>query len=108
QASGNDFLILDELDGRVADVDVPALCDRWVGAGADGVIRVRPGVAAPFRFDLTNADGSPAEMSGNGMRCLAAYLRDRGRLDRDEVDVVTPAGTRARTVGIDGSHHVRA
>ena len=76
QASGNDFLIIDELDGPAVDVDVPALCDRWVGAGADGVIRVRPGGTAPFRFDLTNADGSSAEMSGNGMRCLAAYLRE--------------------------------
>ena len=75
QASGNDFLIIDELDGAAVDVDVPALCDRWVGAGADGVIRVRPGGTVPFRFHLTNADGSAAEMSGNGMRCLAAYLR---------------------------------
>ena len=83
QASGNDFLILDGLDGPVADVDLPALCDRWVGAGADGVIRVQPGAGTPFRFDLTNADGSPAEMSGNGMRCLAAYLRERGHPPRD-------------------------
>src|SRR5439155_8366508 len=76
QASGNDFVIIDELEGPTPEVDVPALCDRWVGAGADGVIRARPGAAASFRFDLTNADGSSAEMSGNGMRCLAAYLRE--------------------------------
>ena len=108
QASGNDFLIIDELDGPAADVDVPALCDRWVGAGADGVILLHPGVAAPFRFDLTNADGSSAEMSGNGLRCLAAYLRERGRLDVDEVDVETPAGLRHVTVHLDGSRVTRA
>ena len=108
QASGNDFLIIDELDGAAVDVDVPALCDRWVGAGADGVIRVRPGGTAPFRFDLTNADGSSAEMSGNGMRCLAAYLREGGGLDVDEVDVETPAGLRHVTVHLDGSRVVRA
>jgi diaminopimelate epimerase len=108
QASGNDFLILDGLDGPVADVDVPALCDRWVGAGADGVIRLQPGAGTPFRLDLTNADGSPAEMSGNGMRCLAAYLRERGHLDIDEVDVETPAGIRHVTVQLDGSRVVRA
>jgi diaminopimelate epimerase len=102
QASGNDFLIIDELEGPAVELDVPALCDRWVGAGADGVIRVRPGGTAPFRFDLTNADGSSAEMSGNGMRCLAAYLREGGRLAVDEVDVETPAGTRHVTLTRDG------
>ena len=103
QASGNDFLIIDELDGPVGDLDVPALCDRWVGVGADGLIRVRPGGTAPFRFDLTNADGSAAEMSGNGMRCLGAYLRERARRDGDEVDVETPAGRRHVTVHLDGA-----
>ncbi|TMK37891.1 MAG: diaminopimelate epimerase [Actinobacteria bacterium] len=108
QASGNDFVIIDELEGPAPEVDVPALCDRWVGAGADGVIRARPGAAASFRFDLTNADGSSAEMSGNGMRCLAAYLRERGRLDVDEVDVETPAGLRHVTVHLDGARVTRA
>jgi diaminopimelate epimerase len=108
QASGNDFLIIDELEGPAVELDVPALCDRWVGAGADGVIRVRPGATAPFRFDLTNADGSSAEMSGNGMRCLAAYLREGRRLAVDEVDVETPAGLRHVTVRLDGSRVVRA
>jgi diaminopimelate epimerase len=94
QATGNDFLIVDEVDGPAPPFDVPALCDRWTGIGADGVIRVSAGSAASFRFDLTNADGSPAAMSGNGMRCLGAYLCEAGRLDGDEVDVETPAGVR--------------
>jgi diaminopimelate epimerase len=102
QATGNDFLIVDEIDGPAPAFDVPALCDRWTGVGADGVIRVTPGGAAPFRFELTNADGSAAAMSGNGMRCLGAYLRDVGRLDVDEVDVETPAGVRGVTVSRDG------
>jgi diaminopimelate epimerase len=94
QATGNDFLIVDEIDDAAPPLDVPALCDRWTGVGADGVIRVTVGRSAPFRFDLTNADGSAAAISGNGMRCLGAYLRDGGRLDVDEVDVETPAGAR--------------
>ena len=102
-ASGNDFVIVDEIDEAAPVVDAPALCDRWTGVGADGVIRVGAGRAAPFRFDLTNADGSPAEMSGNGMRCLGAYLRDAGRLDVDEVDVETPAGVRHVTLTRDGA-----
>jgi len=94
QATGNDFLIVDEIDDAAPPLDVPALCDRWTGVGADGVIRVTVGRSAPFRFDLTNADGSAAAISGNGMRCLGASLRDGGRLDVDEVDVETPAGAR--------------
>ena len=94
EASGNDFVILDELDGAAPAIEASGICDRWTGVGADGLIRITKGQDAPFRFDLTNADGSPAEMSGNGMRCLAAYLRDGGRLDADEVDVETPAGIR--------------
>jgi diaminopimelate epimerase len=79
EASGNDFVIVDEIDGPAPAVDAEAMCDRWTGVGADGLIRVTRGTAAPFRFDLTNADGSPAEMSGNGMRCVGAYLREMGR-----------------------------
>ena len=80
QASGNDFLIVDELEMSVGELDAPSLCDRWFGVGADGLIRVGRGSAAPFSFRLTNADGSNAEMSGNGMRCLGAWLRDRGHV----------------------------
>jgi diaminopimelate epimerase len=98
QAAGNDFLIVDEVGGAAGALDVPALCDRWTGVGADGVIRVASGGAAPFRFDLTNADGSAAAVSGNGLRCLGAYLRDRDRAPTDAVDLETPAGVRRVTV----------
>ena len=108
QASGNDFLVVDELDASVGELDVPALCDRWIGVGADGVIRVSPGVAAPFRFALMNADGSPAEMSGNGMRCLGAYLHDRKHVDGTELDVETPAGTRHVSLELDGGRTIGA
>ncbi|HTG46474.1 MAG TPA: diaminopimelate epimerase, partial [Actinomycetota bacterium] len=91
QASGNDFLILDEAP---ADLDVPALCDRWLGIGADGVIRMSPAAPGAFAFALTNADGSPAEVSGNGLRCAAAALHDRGLIPDGEVELRTPAGSR--------------
>lgn len=102
QASGNDFLILDELDAPAGVLDVPALCDRWVGVGADGLIRVSRGSDAPYRFDLANADGSPAEMSGNGIRCLAAYLRDRHQTG-PELDIETAAGVRHVQLAGDGA-----
>jgi diaminopimelate epimerase len=104
QASGNDFLLVDERHGAVGTLDVPALCDRWTGVGADGVIRVSPGSAAAYRFDLTNADGSPAQMSGNGMRCLAAFLRDLGAVGPDdELDVETAVGVRHVWLTHDGA-----
>ncbi len=100
QASGNDFLLVDELDAPEGPLDVPALCDRWTGVGADGLIRVGRASGDRYRFDLTNADGSRAEMSGNGVRCLAAFLRDRGVITSgSEVEVVTIAGTRRVVVG---------
>jgi diaminopimelate epimerase len=104
QASGNDFLLVDELDAPVGDLDVPALCDRWTGIGADGLIRVGRGTTAAFSFALTNSDGSPAEMSGNGMRCLAAWLRDRDLAAHgDAIDVETPAGIKHVWLTLDGA-----
>jgi diaminopimelate epimerase len=104
QASGNDFLIVDELDTSVGALDVPALCDRWLGVGADGLIRARRGTTAPYALALTNADGSEAEMSGNGMRCLAAWLRDRDLVAHGaSFDVETVAGVRHVWLTLDGA-----
>ncbi len=104
QASGNDFLVIDELDAAAGELDVPALCDRWLGVGADGLIRVGRGTAAPYSFALTNADGSPAEMSGNGMRCVGAWLRDREEVAHgDSFDVETPAGVRHVWLTLEGA-----
>ena len=104
QASGNDFLLVDELDAPVGPVEAPSVCDRWFGIGADGLIRVGRGRAAPFSFALTNADGSAAAMSGNGMRCLGAWLRDRGHVAHGaSFDVETPAGIRHVWLTLDGA-----
>jgi diaminopimelate epimerase len=89
---GNDFLVLLDLDGTTPiDADLARrVCDRRRGVGADGLIRVGPGVT----MELLNADGSRAEMSGNGIRCLAqAVARSRGADDL-ELDVSTDAGPR--------------
>lgn len=104
QASGNDFLVVDELDATVGDLDVPALCDRWFGVGADGLIRVGRGTEAPFSFSLTNADGSAAAMSGNGLRCLGAWLRGAEHVAHGaSFDVETPAGVRHVWLTLEGA-----
>jgi diaminopimelate epimerase len=96
EAAGNDFLVIEDLDDRLSltPEDAGALCDRWTGVGADGVIRVTGGTLGPLGFHLLNADGSAASMSGNGMRCLGAYVFDRGIAPGPELDVMTPAGMR--------------
>ena len=104
QASGNDFLLVDELDGPVGDLDVPALCDRWFGVGADGLIRIGRGIEAPFSFALTNADGSAAAMSGNGMRCVGAWLRDAEHVAHGaSFGIETPAGVRHVWLTLEGA-----
>jgi diaminopimelate epimerase len=101
---GNDFLVLLDLGDRrpVEPGEVRALCDRHRGIGADGVIRVRPGpVGTDCAMELYNADGGRAEMSGNGIRCLAMAMVDAG-LSSHRLVVATDAGDRLVTVDDDG------
>lgn len=102
-ALGNDFLVLLDLDGRhpVDGIVARALCDRHTGVGADGFIRVTAGpTPIPYRMELYNADGGRAEMSGNGIRCLALALVDAGVEAGPEITVQTDAGPR-RVVVVD-------
>jgi diaminopimelate epimerase len=75
---GNDFLILLDADGTnpIDEQLTRRLCDRHRGVGADGLIRVTPGTDADLTMELRNADGGPAEISGNGMRCVALAALD--------------------------------
>ncbi|MGA5465209.1 diaminopimelate epimerase [Mycobacterium sp. NPDC050041] len=108
----NDFVVLPDLDARVdlAPAAVAALCDRRRGLGADGVLRVTTAGAAlaagvfdrlpdgvadgDWYMDYRNADGSIAQMCGNGVRVFAHYLRARGLESRDEFVVGSLAGPR--------------
>jgi diaminopimelate epimerase len=97
--TGNDFLMLEDLDDErpLTSRLVAALCDRHLGVGADGVIRVtrlHPPAVASFFMDYWNADGSVAEMCGNGVRCLAKLVFERGHTTATEVDVDTRAGVK--------------
>ena len=98
---GNDFLVLLDLDGR-RPVDAALarrLCDRHRGVGADGVIRVTAGTeGADLTMQLRNADGGLAEISGNGIRCLAQAVLDAGVVPGPSLTVATPAGVRHLTV----------
>ena len=75
--SGNDFLLIDNRDGVLDAIDRPAfvakVCDRARSVGADGLIFIEASKKADFRWDFYNADGSRAEMCGNGGRCAARF-----------------------------------
>ena len=97
---GNDFLVLLDLAGTtpVLPEDVVALCDRRTGLGADGLIRVTAGTGgADVTMELRNADGSLAEMSGNGIRCLAQAVFQQRLATPPVLRVATGAGIRTVT-----------
>lgn len=96
EGAGNDFLVLVDGDDAVhlTEAQVRVLCDRHRGVGADGFIRVRPGTDADVVMELVNADGSRAEMSGNGIRCLAQAAVAAGLVVPPHFTVATDAGLR--------------
>jgi diaminopimelate epimerase len=104
--TGNDFVMVEDLaDERPLTLElVAALCDRRFGVGADGVIRVIRGRAEgeDFFMDYRNADGSLAEMCGNGIRCLGKMVLERGHISSTELAIGTRAGTKRLWLDLDG------
>jgi diaminopimelate epimerase len=112
----NDFVLVPDLDDRFTDLldpsTVEALCDRRSGIGADGLIRVVPTASvadvadqadlAHWFMDYRNADGSIAEMCGNGARVFARYLVDAGLVDAEHFTIATRGGPRQVTTMADG------
>jgi diaminopimelate epimerase len=105
---GNDFLVVDLRVGRPAHAladeitrpaTVRALCDRNFGVGGDGVLAILPGERGDARMRVLNADGSEAEMCGNGIRCVAKVLFERDpALSKDVLRIDTGAGLLACTI----------
>lgn len=104
---GNDFIVVDDLaqEWDFDETAVQLLCDRHFGIGADGMILVRPAndPAADYLMYYINADGSLAEMCGNGVRVFAKYLVDTGLVTTDRVAVQTVGGV--REIGIVRDEH---
>jgi diaminopimelate epimerase len=110
----NDFVILPDPDGSLhGELDaalVRFLCDRHAGLGADGVLRVIQGdrqsyveEGGDWFMDYRNADGSVAEMCGNGVRVFVKYLADAGLIDDKPVRVGTRAGVKEVSQNDDGT-----
>ena len=96
-ACGNDFLLI---DAALAPTNIAGftrrICDRHEGVGADGVEWMSPHSSADLEIRLINADGSPAEISGNGTRCVAAYVCSTQGKER--VSILTGAGVKVCTL----------
>lgn len=108
---GNDFVLLDRR-GSAADIDAAtavALCDRRRGIGADGVLVLLPAENAEARLAVHNADGSVAEMCGNGLRCAVKYLVDRSTVRPNAIDMATGAGVLRCAIqyGPDGARDIQ-
>lgn len=101
-ACGNDFLLIDSADfgGNLNSADLAAfsrkICDRHNGVGADGVEWMYPHEEADAEIRLINADGSVAEISGNGTRCVAAFLCAES--EKEKIAIQTGAGLKICTL----------
>ncbi len=88
---GNDFIVIEEKTGDAKEL-AKKLCRRRLDVGADGLLLVEPSSVADIKMRIINADGSEAEMCGNGIRCFARYVHDRGIVRKKEMEVETLAG----------------
>jgi len=99
----NDFILMDDRDGtvlsRLIDTTVVRLCHRHEGIGADGILVRTATPNADHKMILINADGSPAEISGNGLRCFVLFLKQQGYPTEGEITIETGGGVmRARVI----------
>ncbi|QJD29419.1 diaminopimelate epimerase [Methylococcus geothermalis] len=96
QGLGNDFVVIDAIHQAV-NLDAAGLrrlADRHYGIGCDQILLVEPPPSdeVDFRYRIFNADGSEVAQCGNGARCFARFVRDKGLIDRDEIRVETASG----------------
>jgi len=93
---GNDYVYVDSARETVADPAALAvkMSDRHFGVGSDGLILILPSDKADARMEVYNADGSRAEMCGNGIRCVAKYLYGHDIARKDELTIETDAGVK--------------
>lgn len=106
QGAGNDFVVLDETQGGLglSAGQYRFLADRHFGVGADQILTVRPSPAEgiDFEYVIHNADGGEVEQCGNGARCFARFVHDKGLSGKDTLRVLTKGGVIAPRLTPDG------
>lgn len=100
---GNDYVYVNLFEETIADPAALAIAvsDRHFGIGSDGLITIGPSETADFRMRIYNADGSEAEMCGNGIRCVAKYVYDHKMTEKEEITVESGAGIKKLTLTVE-------
>lgn len=102
---GNDYIYINGAECGIPAQDKPELVqrlsDRHFGIGGDGVIFINPSDEADFEMEMYNADGSRAEMCGNGIRCVAKYVYDKGLADRTQISIVSAGKIKYLTLTVE-------
>lgn len=93
QGCGNDYVYVNGFTERIPVEKKPELVrrlsDRHFGIGGDGVIFINPSDMADFEMEMFNADGTRAQMCGNGIRCVGKFVYDKGLTDKNQITVVS-------------------
>ena len=93
QGCGNDYVYIDGSTQKIPQEKKPEfvrkMSDRHFGIGGDGVIFINPSREADFEMEMYNADGSRGQMCGNGIRCVAKFVYDKGLTDKTEITVIS-------------------
>lgn len=91
QGCGNDYVYVNGFTEQIKDKPafVRAVSDRHFGVGGDGAIFINPSDVADFEMEMYNADGSRSEMCGNGIRCVAKFVYDKGMTDQEHISIVS-------------------
>jgi len=99
---GNDYVFVNCFEEQIADRSALAkrISHRHFGVGSDGLICICPSEGADFRMDMYNADGSPSQMCGNGIRCVGKYVYDNGMTAKERITVESGGETRALKLNV--------
>ena len=93
EGCGNDYVYVNGFEEQIPTEEKPELVrrlsDRHFGIGGDGVIFINPSKEADFEMEMYNADGTRAEMCGNGIRCVGKFVYDKGLTDKEHITVVS-------------------
>ena len=102
-ALGNDYIVMDpaNLDFQLTPKAIRSICDRTRGVGGDGIIGIGNSERADFGISIYNADGSEAEVSGNGLRIFGLYALNSGRTDQEEFSIETQSGISLMRLEVD-------
>lgn len=106
QGCGNDYVYVNGFTEKLSQEEKPEivrkLSDRHFGIGGDGVIFINPAEEADFEMEMYNADGSRSEMCGNGIRCVAKYVYDKGLTDQEDISIVSAGKIKYLKLTVEG------